>query len=191
MNRNWPGSGNNLIPASPPTAWCVSIREARSARRSTGPPKTSPNWPDGSSTIWAARCSCCADRPSGKKRGRSCGRPRGERVVSLADFPTSIGLTKAAVRSAELLVTTDSGPRHFARPFAVPVVTLFGPTHQAWSETDDPHAVHLQIKVDCGPCQLRKCPLIHHRCMRDLSIERAYDAVISQLVRHGRRLTAA
>ena len=114
-----------------------------------------------------------------------------ERVVSFADFPMSIGLTKAAVRSAELLVTTDSGPRHFARPFAVPVVTLFGPTHQAWSETDDPHAVHLQTKVDCGPCQLRTCPLIHHRCMRDLSIERAYDAVISQLVRHARRLAAA
>jgi heptosyltransferase-2 len=114
-----------------------------------------------------------------------------QRVVSFADFPTSIGLTKAAVRSAKLLVTTDSGPRHFARPFAVPVVTLFGPTHQAWSETDDPRAVPLQIKVDCGPCQRRQCPLIHHRCMRDLSIDRAYDAVISQFVRHGRRLTAA
>ena len=71
------------------------------------------------------------------------------------------------------------------------MVTLFGPTHQAWSETDDPHAIHLQIKVDCGPCQLRNCPLNHHRCMRDLSIDWAFDAVISQLVRHGRRLAAA
>ena len=60
-----------------------------------------------------------------------------ERVVSLADFPTSIGLTKAAVRASELLVTTDSGPRHFAQPFGIPAVTLFGPTHQAWSDTRD------------------------------------------------------
>jgi heptosyltransferase II len=108
-----------------------------------------------------------------------------DRVVSFADFPTSIGLTKAAIRSAEVLVTTDSGPRHFARPLGVPVVTLFGPTHQAWSETDDPRAVHLQIKVDCGPCQLRKCPLKHHRCMRDLSVDWAFDAVVSQLTREG------
>jgi heptosyltransferase-2 len=113
-----------------------------------------------------------------------------ERVVSLANFPTSIGLTKAAIRAAEMLVTTDSGPRHFARPFGVPVVTLFGPTHSAWSETDDPHAVHLQIRVDCGPCQRRTCPLKHHRCMRDLSIDWAFDAVIAQLMRHRRRLAA-
>jgi heptosyltransferase-2 len=113
-----------------------------------------------------------------------------KRVVSFADFPTSIGLTKAAIRAAELLVTTDSGPRHFARPFGVPVVTIFGPTHPAWSETDDPHAVHLQIRVDCGPCQRRTCPLKHHRCMRDLSIDWAFDAVIAQLMRHRRRLAA-
>jgi heptosyltransferase II len=114
-----------------------------------------------------------------------------ERVVSFADFSTSIGLTKAAVRAAELLVTTDSGPRHFAKPFGVPVVTLFGPTHPAWSETDDPNAIHLQVRVDCGPCQLRKCPLKHHRCMRDLSIDWAFDAMISQLHRHNRRLAAS
>ena len=41
-------------------------------------------------------------------------------VVSLADEKLSIGLTKAAVRHADLLVTTDSGPRHFAAPFNVP-----------------------------------------------------------------------
>lgn len=113
-----------------------------------------------------------------------------ERVVSLADFPTSIGLTKAAVRALELLVTTDSGPRHFAQPFGIPAVTLFGPTHQAWSDTRNAHAVHLQIKVDCGPCQLRKCPLKHHRCMHDLSIDWAFDAIVLQLLRHRRRLVA-
>jgi heptosyltransferase-2 len=113
-----------------------------------------------------------------------------ERVVSFADFRTSIGLTKAAIRSAEMLVTTDSGPRHFAQPFGVPVVTIFGPTHQQWSDTDDAHAVHLQIKVDCGPCQRRTCPLKHHRCMEELSSEWAFDAVIAQLLRHRRPIAA-
>lgn len=113
-----------------------------------------------------------------------------DRVLSFADYSTSIGLSKAAIRAAELLVTTDSGPRHFAQPFNVPVVTLFGPTHQAWSETENPNAVHLQIKVDCGPCQRRQCPLKHHRCMRDLSIDWVFDAIIAQLLCHGRRLAA-
>jgi len=34
-----------------------------------------------------------------------------------------------------------------------------------------PLAVHLQLSVDCGPCQKRICPLSHHRCMRDISAE--------------------
>lgn len=97
-------------------------------------------------------------------------------VFSLADVPPSIGLSKAAVKYSELLVTTDSGPRHFAPPFDVPVVTLFGPTHMAWSETFYGKATHLQVQVDCGPCQQRVCPLQHHRCMTELSVDRVFAA---------------
>ena len=104
-------------------------------------------------------------------------------VLSLADTTPSIGLTKAAIRSAELLVTTDSGPRHFAAPFGTPVITLFGPTHIEWSETRYELAENLQLKLDCGPCQQRECPLKHHRCMRDLSVDSVYDAVERQLRR--------
>lgn len=89
-------------------------------------------------------------------------------VFSLADEKLSLGLTKALVRRADLLVTTDSGPRHFAGAFDVPVVTLFGPTHIAWTETYSSRAIHLQKTVPCGPCQLRVCPL-DHRCMNELS----------------------
>jgi heptosyltransferase-2 len=105
-------------------------------------------------------------------------------VHSLADLtaPTvpdgprlSIGLTKACVRRADLLVTTDSGPRHFAAAFDRPVVTLFGPTHIEWTETYHPRAVHLQKHVECGPCQLRVCPL-DHRCMVRLTPDEVYTA---------------
>jgi heptosyltransferase II len=98
------------------------------------------------------------------------------RVISLADQPLSIGLSKACVRRSALLITTDSGPRHFAAAFDVPVVTLFGPTHIAWTRTYHPHAVHLFHPVPCGPCQRPSCPLGHHRCMRDLTPESVYAA---------------
>jgi heptosyltransferase-2 len=112
-------------------------------------------------------------------------------VVSLADETLSIGLTKAAVRHAELLVTTDSGPRHFAAPFQVPVVTLFGPTHTAWSETFYERSLHLQTDVDCGPCQQRVCPLQHHRCMRDLRVSWVYRASVRLLDKYPARPKAA
>lgn len=111
-------------------------------------------------------------------------------VLTFDDIP-SIGLSKAAVRESQLLITTDSGPRHFAPPFEVPVVTLFGPTHIAWSETYYGKAVHLQIPVDCGPCQQRICPLQHHRCMRDLSVDQVFDASVALLERFHRHAMAS
>lgn len=90
-------------------------------------------------------------------------------VIPLGDTLLSLGLTKALVRRLSLLVTTDSGPRHFAAAFDVPVVSLFGPTHIGWTETYFAKAVHLQKKLPCGPCQQRTCPEGHHRCMTDLA----------------------
>lgn len=112
-------------------------------------------------------------------------------VVSLADVPLSIGLTKAAIKDAALLVTTDSGPRHFAAPFETPVVTLFGPTHIGWSETFYPRGEHLQLKLDCGPCQQRECPLKHHRCMRDMTVEMVFEAARRQLTKYRQKQKAA
>ena len=101
-------------------------------------------------------------------------------VASLARRDVSLGLTKACVRRLNLLVTTDSGPRHFAAAFDRPVLTLFGPTFIQWTETFFRKAIHMQKKVPCGPCQLRVCPL-DHRCMRDLSVEDVYRAACELL----------
>jgi heptosyltransferase-2 len=97
-------------------------------------------------------------------------------VVSLAGMELGIGLTKACVRRSALLVTTDSGPRHFAAAFRTPVVSLFGPTHIAWTRTYHPHAVHLYQPVPCGPCQQPVCPERHHRCMTELAPDAVFRA---------------
>jgi heptosyltransferase-2 len=96
-------------------------------------------------------------------------------VASLADANVSLGLTKACVRRSALLVSTDSGPRHFAAAFDRPVVALFGPTHIAWTQTYHPSETQLQQQVPCGPCQLRTCPT-DHRCMRDLTPQTVFRA---------------
>ncbi len=115
-------------------------------------------------------------------------------VIALADqvapsrhggLNLSLGLTKACVRRAALLVTTDSGPRHFAAAFDRPVLTLFGPTHIAWTETYHPAARHLQLQVECGPCQRRLCPL-DHRCMRELDPGTVFTAVCDLLKTNAR-----
>ena len=101
-------------------------------------------------------------------------------VISLAERDVSLGLTKACVRRLDLLVTTDSGPRHFAAAFDRPVVSLFGPTFIDWTVTYFAKETYLQKKVDCGPCQQRVCPL-DHRCMRDLRVEEVFTASVDLL----------
>ncbi len=107
---------------------------------------------------------------------------RSPHVHSLAGTELSLGLTKAVVRRADLLVTTDSGPRHFAAAFDRPVVTLFGPTHLEWTETHFPKAANLRVPVPCGPCQRRVCPL-DHRCMTGLTPDAVFAAAAGLLGR--------
>jgi heptosyltransferase II len=107
---------------------------------------------------------------------------RSPHVFSLSDTPLSLGLTKAIIRRSDLLVTTDSGPRHFAAAFNRPVVSLFGPTHIEWTDTYFEKEEHLQKRVPCGPCQQRTCHL-DHRCMRELSPAEVFDAATRLLTR--------
>jgi heptosyltransferase-2 len=104
------------------------------------------------------------------------------RVVSLAeerDLP--IGLTKSCIRRARMLVTTDSGPRYLGIAFERPVVTLFGPTDPRLVETHYERESCLSLALECQPCLERVCPLGHHRCMRDLSVETVYGAAAKYL----------
>jgi heptosyltransferase-2 len=74
-------------------------------------------------------------------------------------------------------VSTDSGPRFLAIAFGKPVVTLFGPTDPAATATHYEGETSLSLRLDCQPCMKRVCPLAHHRCMRDLTVDYVYAAV--------------
>jgi len=55
------------------------------------------------------------------------------RCVELPKLGITLGALKAVCRRAELMVTNDTGPRHIAAAFGVPVVSLFGPTDHRWT----------------------------------------------------------
>lgn len=101
-------------------------------------------------------------------------RVRGE-VVCCDDPGTTLGTLKVLTRQAALLIGNDTGPRHYANAFGVPTVTLFGPTHPAWTDTDYAGEIKLQVPVECGPCQLRTCPL-DLRCMTGLTTDAVMQA---------------
>jgi heptosyltransferase-2 len=101
-------------------------------------------------------------------------------AIDLASLGSTLGALKEIVRRCDLMVTNDTGPRHIAAAMDVPVVTLFGPTHPQWTEIYFPKETQLAVKVFCGPCQKKICPL-DHRCMTRLTPAMVFDATMKRL----------
>lgn len=102
-------------------------------------------------------------------------------VRSLAREDVSFGTTKAVIRRSRLMVTTDSGPRHIASALSTPTIVLFGPIDPSASRNYQRHTIELTVPLDCRPCGQRTCPLGHHRCMRDLTVDQVLSAVAKML----------
>jgi len=94
------------------------------------------------------------------------------RGIALTEPVIGLGTLKSLIKFSKIMITNDTGPRHFAIAFGVPVVTIFGSTDPRWTETLCVRERQVRIEVDCGPCMSRHCPEKHHKCMVDLHPER-------------------
>jgi heptosyltransferase-2 len=96
----------------------------------------------------------------------------------------TLGLRTSAalIARASVLVTNDSAPLHLATAVGTPVVAIFGPTVPAFGfgPRGPRDAVVEHPSLACRPCSAhgpQVCPLGHHRCMRELSVESVLAAV--------------
>ena len=96
---------------------------------------------------------------------------------NLAGKTTITELTKH-ISSLDIFLTGDSGPMHIAASLQIPTVALFGPTNSAeTSQWKNPHSLIVKKNLDCQPCLKRKCPLIHHNCMRLIEAKEVIDSI--------------
>jgi heptosyltransferase-2 len=100
--------------------------------------------------------------------------------VDLSNKGMTLGSLKEIVRRCDLMVTNDTGPRHIAAAMDVPVVTVFGPTHPEWTEIYYPRERQVAVKVFCGPCQKKVCPL-DHRCMTRVTPAMVWERAVGLL----------
>ena len=95
--------------------------------------------------------------------------------------PLPISLSRGVIRSAALVITTDSGVRHMAAALGRKSVVLYGPTSQILSKTYHGQEIPISAHLPCQPCIKSVCPLKHNRCMSDIKPERVLHAALQQL----------
>ena len=113
----------------------------------------------------------------------------------VAAVPRAIDTTGrlSLLASAELIgrataiVTNDSAPLHLASAMGTPTVAIFGPTvpEFGFGPLAPRHTVVGVDTLPCRPCDRhgpQRCPLGHHRCMRDVEPAAVADQVRSLLL---------
>jgi len=64
----------------------------------------------------------------------------------------------------------------------VPTVSIFGPTKfLETSQWRNKQSIIIKKNFDCQPCMKRECPLEHHKCMREISVDEVMEK-ISELI---------
>ncbi len=114
--------------------------------------------------------------------GSDADAPLAQAIVAAApgavDATGQLSLLASAelIGRAAVLVTNDSAPMHLASAMGTPTVAIFGPTVPDFGF--GPLAPRASVmghdSLPCRPCDRhgpQRCPLGHHRCMRELSAE--------------------
>ena len=97
-------------------------------------------------------------------------------VINTGPDKVDLGVLKALVRRTDLLVTNDTGPRHYAVAFDKPVVVLMGPTDPRHTNCHLEKTIILREDLPCVPCHKKVCP-IDHPCMIDMTPDKVFNSV--------------
>jgi heptosyltransferase-1 len=82
------------------------------------------------------------------------------------------------IAGAAVYVGADSGPLHLASLTKTPLVGFFGPNLAEISGPWRKERVEImQLDIPCRPCSQRECRYDTIPCMRDIALEKVYDAV--------------
>lgn len=91
-----------------------------------------------------------------------------------------LSLLKPMIGRCDLLVTNDTGPRHYATALDRPVVVIMGPTDPRYTQSNLDKTVVVRKDLPCSPCHKKICPT-DHECMRSIRPEEVLKAVLNIL----------
>ncbi len=92
-------------------------------------------------------------------------------VINPSSDKVGLALLKPLIKRCGLLVTNDTGTRHYGVALDVPTVVIIGPMDPAYTAANLEKTRVIRKVLDCSPCNQNKCPLEHHACMMEITPE--------------------
>ena len=105
------------------------------------------------------------------------------KIINTGPDKVDLALLKPLIHRCQLLFTNDTGPRHYAVAFNIPVVVIMGPTDPRYTQANLEKTIVLRQDSECSPCHLKECTL-DHRCMTEISPESVLQAGKQLLQEH-------
>jgi heptosyltransferase-2 len=105
------------------------------------------------------------------------------KIINTGPDKVDLALLKPLIQRCRLLVTNDTGPRHYAVAFDIPLVVIMGPTDPRYTQSNLEKTIVLRRETECSPCHLKECTL-DHRCMTEITPEMVLQAGKQLLQEH-------
>ena len=126
--------------------------------------------------VWPGAAVLVFGGPGDRELGDGICAEGGPHCLNLAGA-TSLREAVALIDRCDRFVTNDSGLMHVAAALEIPLIAVFGPTDHTTTCPASRSSRIVREPVPCSPCMKRECPLGHHRCMREISVERVLGAL--------------
>ena len=104
-------------------------------------------------------------------------------IINTGPDKVNLTLLKPLIQRCRILFTNDTGPRHYAVAFNIPVVVIMGPTDPRYTQANLEKTIVLRREPECSPCHLKECTR-DHSCMTEISPETVFEAGKQLLQQH-------
>jgi len=104
-------------------------------------------------------------------------------IINTGPDRVNLELLKPLIQRCRLLITNDTGPRHYGVAFDIPLVVIMGPTDPRYTNANLEKTIVLRRDLVCSPCHHKKCAL-HHECMAQIQPQEVMDAIEQLLQEH-------
>ncbi len=144
------------------------------------PPEYFARLAEGISKKWAGRILLLVG-PGEDEIAASIIKSSSAEIINTGPDKVDLELLKYVISRLDLLVTNDTGPRHYGVAYDIPTVVIMGPTNPDYTAANLDKTVVLRKILDCSPCHEKTCPLGHHQCMTRIMPEEALAASVQLL----------